>query len=322
MGVAKMNVINRLHFFAAFCVLLFSPIAGCIGTDDAQEIIPSQELEELDGPCLIASQSISQAMTSITVNGEERMFRLSVPNSDAGTKLALIIAFHGGGGASEDFQQQSEFDQLGEQEKFIMAYAIAEDGRTASEGEWFLNTAATSREDNDFSETIVDELSKDYCIDQDRLYAIGYSLGSMFTYEIACQLNHRFAAVASFAGTMPVDPETCDLVGSMGVLHIHGKLDYIIDYDDDWDWKDGEHEGVGTMSSVPGMIEAWSMRAECQNSETDADFFLEHITHSGCLGDTRIEHYGIEIHEHTWPDEVDGTETYLLIWQFLSDFTN
>ena len=144
----------------------------------------------------------------------------------------------------------------------------------------------------------------------------------MYTYEIACQLNHRFAAVASFAGTMPVDPETCELEGNMGVLHLHGKLDYIIDYDDDWDWKDGEHEGVGTMSSVPGMIDSWSARANCASSDVDADFLLEHITHSGCLGDTRVEHYGIELHEHTWPDEVDGTATYQLIWDFLSDFTN
>ena len=251
-----------------------------------------------------------------------REFRISVPSSEAGTKLPLIIAFHGGGGAEEDFQQQNEFDQLGEQEKFIMAYAIAEDGRTSAEGEWFLNTAATSFEDNDFAEAIVDNLSSQYCIDQDRLYGIGYSLGSMFTYEIACQLNHRFAAVASFAGTMPVDPETCELVGGMGVLHIHGKLDYIIDYDDDWDWKDGEHEGVGTMSNVPGMIEAWSMRANCGSSDTDADFFLEHITHSDCFGGARVEHYGIEFWEHTWPDEVDGTPTYQLMWDFLSDFTN
>ena len=108
----------------------------------------------------------------------------------------------------------------------------------------------------------------------------------------------------------------------MGVLHIHGKLDYIIDYDDDWDWKDGEHEGVGTMSNVPGMIEAWSMRANCGSSDTDADFFLEHITHSDCFGGARVEHYGIEFWEHTWPDEVDGTPTYQLMWDFLSDFTN
>ena len=305
-----------------FFLMLTLPLAGCITTESSAPEILDEGNDMMSNSCSLPSQSITQSTMSIMVNGQERDFRISVPSSDAGTKLALIIAFHGGGGAGEDFQQQSEFDQLGEQEKFIMAYAIAEEDRTAAEGEWYLNTAATSRDDNDFTEAIVDNLSSQYCIDQSRLYGIGYSLGSMFTYEIACQLNHRFAAVASFAGTMPVDPETCELVGNMGVMHIHGKFDYIIDYDDDWDWKDGEHEGVGTMSNVPGMIDAWSMRANCASSETDADFFLEHITHSGCLGDTRVEHYGIEFGEHTWPDEVDGTPTYQLMWDFLSDFTN
>jgi polyhydroxybutyrate depolymerase len=305
-----------------FFLMLTLPLAGCITTESSAPEILDEGNDMMSNSCSLPSESITQSTMSIMVNGQERDFRLSVPSSDAGTKLALIIAFHGGGGAGEDFQQQSEFDQLGEQEKFIMAYAIGEDDRTAAEGEWYLNTAATSRDDNDFTEAIVDNLSSQYCIDQSRLYGIGYSLGSMFTYEIACQLNHRFAAVASFAGTMPVDPETCELVGNMGVMHIHGKFDYIIDYDDDWDWKDGEHEGVGTMSNVPGMIEAWSMRANCASSDTDSDFFLEHITHSGCFGDTRVEHYGIEFGEHTWPDEVDGTPTYQLMWDFLSDFTN
>ena len=198
-------------------LLLSLSLSGCLSdlsSADSETI--SEQAETTVSPCLEPSSSVTQTMVSITVNGEERSFRLSAPSSDAGTKLAVIIAFHGGGGAEEDFQQQSEFDQLGEEEKFIMAYAIAEDGRTSAEGEWYLNTAATSREDNDFTEAIVDELSEDYCIDQDRLYGIGYSLGSMYTYEIACQLNHRFAAVASFAGTMPVDPETCELAGNMG----------------------------------------------------------------------------------------------------------
>ena len=304
------------------CLIATLPLTGCLTSEISPTEIILVENEQSTNPCLTASQSVTQTTALVLVNDEMREFRISVPSSEAGTKLPLIIAFHGGGGAEEDFQQQNEFDQLGEQEKFIMAYAIAEDGRTSAEGEWFLNTAATSFEDNDFAEAIVDNLSSQYCIDQDRLYGIGYSLGSMFTYEIACQLNHRFAAVASFAGTMPVDPETCELVGGMGVLHIHGKLDYIIDYDDDWDWKDGEHEGVGTMSNVPGMIEAWSMRANCGSSDTDADFFLEHITHSDCFGGARVEHYGIEFWEHTWPDEVDGTPTYQLMWDFLSDFTN
>ena len=106
----------------------------------------------------------------------------------------------------------------------------------------------TSRDDNNFSEAIVDELSAAYCVDQTRLYAIGYSLGAMFTYEIACQINHRFAAVASFAGTMPVSPESCDLSSGIGVMHIHGKLDYIIYYYSDWEWKDW---GGSTRASGP-----------------------------------------------------------------------
>ena len=326
-GEVVMMVNLKQVLFVIF-IFISVPLSGCNGstTSTDETSFQGELLIEIENPCLNSTQSITQSMTSILVNEEERIFRLSVPNSEAGTKLPIVIAFHGGGGSEEDFQQQNEFDQLGEEEKFIMAYAIAESDRTASEGEWYLNTAATSKDDNHFSEAIVDELSNSYCIDEERLYAIGYSLGSMFTYEIACQLNHRFAAVASFAGTMPVNPETCDLTGSMAVMHIHGKLDYIIDYDEDWDWKEGEHEGVGTMSNIPGMIDFWAQNSNCQSENTHSHLFggddVEHIVHTDCDGDVRIEHYGMEAQEHTWPNQVDGTDTYQLIWDFLSDFTN
>ena len=317
---------NRKQTIFWILILLALPLSGCTSSPSEDYEFKGETLVESQNPCQEPSESMTQSMTSILVNGEERMFRLSVPSSDAGTKLAIVIAFHGGGDAEEDFPQQSQFDQLGEIEKFIMVYPIAEEERTLAEGDWFLNTAATSRDDNDFSESIVDELSKAYCVDEDRLYAIGYSLGSMFTYEIACQLSDTFAAVASFAGTMPVSPETCDMTGSMSVLHIHGKLDYIIDYDEDWDWKDGEMEGVGTMSNVPGMIDYWAQKLNCQNDNTHSHLFsgdeVEHIVHSECNADARVEHYGMEAQEHTWPNQVDGTATYRLMWNFLSDFTN
>ncbi len=310
-----------LQCLLVVCLLAGLSLSGCMGEDE-EEKDKAKTLAPITNPCYLPTQSLSQSLTEISVNDETRLFRLTVPQAQPGVKLPVIIAFHGGDGSQEDFQQQNEFDSLADQEKFIMAYAIAEDDRTAAEGEWFLNTAATSRDDNDFAEEIVDQLSESYCVDSDRLYAIGYSLGSMFTYEVACQLNHKFAAVASFAGTMPVNPETCELAGSMAVLHIHGKLDYIIDYDEDWDWKDGEHEGVGTMSNIPGMIDSWAERAGCKNENSHDDFETEHIVHSGCMGNTRIEHYGMQFQEHTWPEEVADIPTYRLIWSFLSEFTN
>ena len=304
------------------CILFTIPLAGCTEQFAEEPEIEAEVLIEVADPCAIPSEALTQSMTIIEVYGEERYFRLTVPNSESGTKLPLVIAFHGGDGASEDFPQQSQFDNLAEQEKFIMAYAIAEDDRTTAEGEWFLNTAATSRDDNDFAEAIVDELSKVYCVDQDRLYATGYSLGSMFTYEIACQLNHRFAAVASFAGTMPVNPSTCNLYGKMAVMHIHGKLDLIIDYYEDRDWKDGEHEGVGTMSNIPGMVDYWAEKSNCQNVDSHYHREVEHIVHSSCTEDIRVEHYGMQFWGHAWPDDVAGTDTYQLIWDFLKQFSN
>ena len=297
-----------------------STISGCLGGEeeasDDMVVLPI-----LEDPCLIPSSLMTQSLTSIEVNGVEREFRLSAPSSEPGTSLPLVIAFHGGTDSQEDFAQQEQFDQLGEQEKFVMAYAIAEQDRTAAEGEWFLNTAATSKEDNNFSEAIVDELSESYCIDQDRLYAIGYSLGAMFTYEIACQLNHRFAATASFAGTMPVNPESCDIARGIGILHIHGKLDYIIYYHQDWEWKDGEHEGVGTMSEVPNLIDYWAAKSSCQAISVETSLTEEHIIHNDCVDDAIIEHYGLQFWDHNWPGEVDGEPTYELMWNFLSQFS-
>ena len=305
-------------------VLLSLPLSGCLEASDitGDEGPEAEELVQVTEPCSLPSEPIAQVLTTISVNGVERLFRLTVPSSEAGTLLPLVIAFHGGGGAEEDFQQQDEFDMLAEQEKFIMAYAIAEDDRTESEGEWFLNTAATSRDDNNFAVGIVNELSNVYCIDEDKLYAIGYSLGSMFTYEVACQLNFKFAAVASFAGTMPVDPASCYLGGSVAVMHIHGKFDLINDYDEDWDWKDGEHEGVGTMSNIPGMIDYWADNSNCQNEDSHYHLDIEHIVHSNCDGGVNIEHYGMEFQGHTWPEEVASTPTYELMWNFLSQYSN
>ena len=301
-------------------LLVSSSISGCLGVtqerDEDTGVLPI-----LDDPSMTPSDAVTQSLTSIEVNGVEREFRLSVPSSDQGTSLPLVIAFHGGTDSQEDFAQQEQFDQLGEQEKFIMAYAIAEQDRTAAEGEWFLNTAATSKEDNNFTEAIVEELSGSYCLDQDRLYAIGYSLGAMFTYEIACQLNHRFAATASFAGTMPVSPESCDIASGIGILHIHGKLDYIIYYHQDWDWKDGEHEGVGTMSEVPNLIDYWAEKSSCQANAVETSLTEEHVIHSDCIDGVIIEHYGLQIWDHNWPGEVGGEPTYELMWNFLSQFS-
>ena len=120
-------------------VIIVSSISGCMDTSSSSQGSTSDLVISAKDPCTSSSEAILQEEVRIIVDGEERIFRLSAPSSEAGTKLALIIAFHGGTDSEEDFAQQAQFDQLGEQQKFIMAYAIAKQDRTEAEGEWFLN---------------------------------------------------------------------------------------------------------------------------------------------------------------------------------------
>ena len=53
----------------------------------------------------------------------------------------------------------------------------------------------------------------------------------------------------------------------------------------------------------------------------NSDLLVEHIVHNDCVDEARIEHYGLELNDHTWPGEIDGTPTYQLMWEFLSDFS-
>ena len=78
-----------------------------------------------------------------------------------------------------------------------------------NEGAWQLNTSASAFQDIDYINHIIEDVAERHVIDPDRLYAVGYS-GSMFACELACHLSHRFAAIASFAGSMPIRPTACD----------------------------------------------------------------------------------------------------------------
>ena len=102
----------RFQILSVIFLLFSVPLSGCITASEDGEISPQGEtLIEIQNPCLFPSESQTQVMISIYVDDVERVFRLSVPTSDAGTKLPLIIAYHGGDGAGEDFQQQNQFDQ-------------------------------------------------------------------------------------------------------------------------------------------------------------------------------------------------------------------
>ncbi len=291
-------------------------LAACGGDGDSNAT-GSEGGDSLNGACATPAAAESQTLAELMVNGVRRQYRLSVPQADAGVVLPVLMAFHGGSGRDYPFPQQREFEELVEAEGVIAVYPLAE-LVPPNEGEWQLNTSESSTQDIAFVEALIDDLSARYCVDSSRIYATGYSLGSMFTYELACHLNARFAAIASLAGTMPVTPNSCALVENVSIMHIHGQDDPIISYDSEWEWK--AWDSVGTMRDIPSLVRFWSEQYNCQNeSETQSDSAL-HIVHDACDEGVRVEHYRLSGVGHEWPDAIRGVSTHEVIWNFVSEF--
>ena len=291
-------------------------LAAC-GSDGDSNATGSEGGDSLNGACATPAAAESQTLAELMVNGVRRQYRLSVPRADAGVALPVLMAFHGGSGRDYPFPQQQEFEELVEAEGVIAVYPLAE-LVPPNEGEWQLNTSESSTQDIAFVEALIDDLSVRYCVDSNRIYATGYSLGSMFTYELACHLNARFAAIASLAGTMPVTPNSCALVENVSLMHIHGQDDPIISYDSEWEWK--AWDSVGTMRDIPSLVRFWSEQYGCQNeSETQSDSAL-HIVHDACDEGVRVEHYRLTGVGHEWPDAIRGVSTHEVIWNFVSEF--
>lgn len=270
------------------------------------------------GACATPAAAESQTLAEIAVDGVQREYRLSVPQADAGVVLPVLMAFHGGDGRNYPFPQQQEFEELVETQGVIVVYPLAE-LVPPNEGEWQLNTSESSTQDIDFVAALIDDLSSRYCVDANRIYATGYSLGSMFTYELACHLSTRFAAIASFAGTMPAQPNSCALADDVAILHIHGQDDPIIAYDREWKWK--AWDSVGTMLDVPSLVRFWSEQYSCRDERETQSGPVLHSVHDACDEGVRVEHYRLTGVGHGWPDAISGVSTHEVIWNFVSAFS-
>ena len=88
--MARLETVFRYNLFLAL------PLAGCLEAEVSEnKKIEAEELIEVDNPCSMPSEPITQSMITMQAHGVDRYFRLTVPSSEIGTKLPIVLAFHG-----------------------------------------------------------------------------------------------------------------------------------------------------------------------------------------------------------------------------------
>jgi polyhydroxybutyrate depolymerase len=283
------------------CVL----VAGCAGDDDGTDEsgadattttteVPEPEVAASEGcglepdVALMADQALGDATATFDTSGlegggVERTYRLAVPaDYDPDVPVPLVLNLHGSG---SNALQATAYGDVARQGTARGMIVVAPD---AIDGQWELLPVGT---DGEFLDALLADVAARYCIDEDRVHAVGMSLGAWRAAAQACGFPGRIASIALVTVEVPA-PE-CE---PMPVVAFHGTDDAVVAYG----------EGGGTVdpadavnAGLPGTLE---------NMDGWATF-------GGCGAEATVTGIGDDVTHHVWPDcdEGVGVELYTII---------
>lgn len=169
-------------------------------------------------------------MASIMVGGAMRMYRIYVPMSyRTDAPVPLVLWFHGILGSSQDYRS-SGFQEVADREGFVL---VAPEGTDTA---WNIGPCCTARsrntDDVGFAKAIVAEMKTKACIDPQRVYSTGFSMGGGMSHWLACQAADVFAAVAPSAfDLLKENVGDCKPSRPISVASFRNKGDNFVYYD-------------------------------------------------------------------------------------------
>lgn len=163
--------------------------------------------------------------STVTVNGVERTFLLSVPKRYSPSEpTPLIIAFHGRTNSNEQVRAYYGLDRAADDS--IIAYPAALKKENGSFSWSDPNDKAASMRDYTLFDALVEELSVRYCVDMNRIYTVGHSLGAWFANSVACARG----GIVRASGTVGGDSVLMPCNGPTAALMIHHQRDTLASF--------------------------------------------------------------------------------------------
>ena len=264
----------------------------------------------------------SQTFISQTIqhDGLTREYNIYVPASyDGTTNFPLLFNLHGGGGTNSVWQVASDMRPIADTADFILVYPQARpDPNDGNSFNWIPKVPGTF-DDVPFFSSLIDTIASNYQIDQNRIYACGYSLGGDMTFELGCKLNNRIAAIAPVARTMQANPNSfCSPVHPTGVLTILGTDDLVSIYNGI------VFGGIEYYISAAATHRYWVTHNNCDTTATMSTVSpsVERYTWSTASGCAYVEELKVIGGGHDWPGSFGNMtiDANIEIWGFVSRY--
>lgn len=277
--------------------------------DDAA--VPSEDAGVVEVPDLApdttvrcqgkASVSAGTTQRMMMSRGQKRTYFLHVPPKyDPARGIPLVLAFHGLSDKAADFIKYIDIEREADAQNVVF---IAPQGLGVVPG-WNAGNCCGEPQlfgidDVGFARDLIASAQRELCIDDKRIYAMGFSNGGMFTHRLGCELSNVLAALGPVSGTPMV--KECKPERAISLLAFHGNADPVVGY---------EGGGTGTFPKVNDVFADWSRRDRCTDSAHPSfkNGAVSCQTYEQCAEGTVDTLCTIDQGKHAWPGSSNGTQ--------------
>jgi poly(3-hydroxybutyrate) depolymerase len=191
----------------------------------------------------------------LIVADSTRHYRIVVPH-DLPQPAPLLFAFHGTGDSTDSMADYTRLDELAARNGFLLTYPAA------SKSTWNVSSPASqssgTNPDIRFFDQLLDHLSDQHNIDQNRIYIMGMSNGAAFAQLLTAERSELIAATVAHSGPRPREPvATASLPPLMLIV---GEEDPVLTAvsNDAQQYRSQGHSV--SMITVPGLQHEWSVQ--------------------------------------------------------------
>ncbi|MCV0424105.1 MAG: polyhydroxybutyrate depolymerase [Roseibium sp.] len=171
---------------------------------------------------------------------ENGQYYVHLPENRQGEEpLGAILYLHGHRGKAVNAIRNKGFQRMADE---LGVAFVAVQGVN---GTWSFPTAPRSlRNESEFFDRVLDDLSDRFGVDKDRTMLSGFSSGGFMTWYLACEDSGRFSGYAPIAGAFwePL-PDNCPTENPY-LFHVHGTGDTVVPLAGRWlgggQWKQGD----------------------------------------------------------------------------------
>ena len=214
---------------------------------------------------------------AITSDNVARTYLRRIPTGyDGASPIPVVIDFHGWQEGALIHTAMSEWAPRADANHFVVIYP---QGLGSPVG-W--NTTLGSADLTYFKNTL-DQIERDLCLDQRRVFVTGLSMGAFMTSSVACQFADRVAAVGLVAGI--TNPAGCAPSRAVPAVAFHGTADAWVPF-----------------PSIPGNVAAWAARNHCGPTPSEVPVATDvTLVRYLCGVGSEVGLYRIEGGGHAWP---------------------